>query len=321
MLYRFLGGTGLKVSEVGFGAWGIGGGWGPRDDPQAVAALRRALDEGVNFFDTALAYGSGRSERLIAGVLRESGEEAVVATKVPPKNREWPARHDAPLNEVFPRDWIVRCTEKSLGNLGRDCLDLQQLHVWSPRWLHETEWLEALQTLRQAGKIRFIGVSVNDHEPDAALDLVRNGWVDALQVIYNIFDQSPQDRLFPLAQQSHVGILARCPFDEGSLTGQFRLDTEFHPDDWRAEYFRENRLRETVRRVESLKSLLGSDDESLSQTALRFCLSHPAVSTVIPGMRRPQWVQQNCQVSNGKYLTADELERLKAQRWDRNFYG
>ena len=321
MRYQILGRTGLQVSEIGFGAWGIGGRWGPRDDREALAALKRALELGVNFFDTALAYGEGHSERLIAQVIRDSKQKVFVATKIPPKNNEWPARHDVPLSKVFPRDWIIRCTEQSLKHLSTECIDLQQLHVWSPHWLKEPEWYETLRDVRAQGKVRFIGVSINDHEPDTALDLIRSGWVDTLQVIYNIFDQSPSQNLFPLAQQYNIGILARCPLDEGSLSGHLRTDTVFPQNDWRHDYFRGDRLRETVERVQRLIFLIRDEIQTLSQAALKFCLSHPAVSTVIPGMRRISHVEENCLLSDGKLLTLEELEQLRAHQWSRNFYN
>ena len=320
MQYRTLGKTGLMVSEVGFGAWGIGGGWGEQDDTKALSALTCALERGVNFFDTALAYGDGHSERLIRQAVRENGAKVVIASKIPPKNYKWPARHDTPLKEVFPRDWIVRCTERSLKHLETDCLDLQQLHVWSPHWAEETEWLEALQALKKQGKVRSIGVSISDHQPDTALKLVEGGVVDVLQVIYNLFDQSAQDRLFPLAQKHHVGILARCPLDEGGLSGVFRADTVFHSDDWRRNYFSGNRLAEVVERAEGLMSVLRDDVRTLSQGAMKFCLSHPAVSSVIPGMRRSEHVEENCRASDGKPFSDVLLKRLAAHRWERNFY-
>ena len=320
MRYRTLGRTGLKVSEMGFGTWGMGGRWGRQDDPAAVEALRHSLELGINFFDTALAYGDGLSESLIAQATRGCGRKITVATKAPPKNQEWPARPGCPIKEAFPRDWIIRCTEKSLKNLQTDCIDLQQLHVWTPAWLHETEWIETLRDLQKQGKIRFIGVSINDHDPAGALDLVRSGWVDALQVIYNIFDQSPEDELFPLALEHRVGILARCPLDEGGLTGQLREDTPFPRDDWRHEYFRKDRLREVVERVKKMDFLLEGDSDTLAEAALRFCLSDPAVSTVIPGMRRTAHVTANCQASEKGPLQADDLRRLRSSRWVRNFY-
>lgn len=321
MQYRILGRTRLRVSEIGFGTWAIGGMWGPRDDDLALLALHRALDLGINFIDTALAYGEGHSERLVARVFRERGQRVTVATKIPPKNHEWPARCGVPMKEVFPRDWIIRCTERSLKHLETDCLDLQQLHVWAERWIEETGWIETLRDLQAQGKIRFIGVSVNDHEPDSALELVRSGWVDTIQVIYNIFDQSPAERLLPLAQEKGSGIIARCPFDEGGLTGKLRADTVFPKGDWRREYFSGTRLKETVERVEGLNFLIRNEIRSLPQAALKFCLSHPAVSCVIPGMRRPEHAEENAAVSDGRVLTPAELERLKVHAWPCNFYS
>ena len=321
MRYRILGRTGLKVSEIGFGAWGIGGMWGPRDDALAMAALKRAVDLGIHLIDTALAYGDGHSERLIARAFCEVGRRVTVTTKIPPKNYKWPAYPDTPLKEAFPRDWIIQCTERSLKHLDTDCLDIQQLHVWTERWMKETEWIETLQDLRAQGKIRFIGVSINDHEPDSAIELVHSGWVDTLQVIHNIFDQSPAARLFPLAQEKHIGMITRCPFDEGSLTGKLQLNTVFPKGDWRRDYFKGHRLKETIERVERLNFLIRDEVGSLSQAALKFCLSHPSVSSVIPGMRRPEHVEENCTASDGKRLAPDELERLKGHAWRRNFYG
>ena len=315
-----LGRTGIRVSEIGFGAWGIGAHWGPQDDQLARAALRLALDRGVDFIDTALAYGEGHSERLIAEVFRETGSRVTVATKIPPKNLEWPAHPDTPLKEAFPKDWIIRCTERSLKTLKTDCLDVQQLHVWAERWINETDWVETLRDLKTQGKIRFFGVSINDHKPDTGIELVREGWVDTLQVIYNIFDQSPAQRLFPLAREKNVGIIARSPLDEGGLTGELRPDTVFPEGDWRRNYFKGHRLKETIERAKHLNFLVRDEIHSLSHAALKFCLSHAAVSTVIPGMRRPRHVEENCAVSDGKRLAPDELERLKEHTWSRNFY-
>jgi aryl-alcohol dehydrogenase-like predicted oxidoreductase len=294
--------------------------WGPLDDEKAVAALHRALDLGITFIDTALAYGEGHSERLIARVFRERGKRVTTATKIPPKNHEWPARRGLPLKEVFPRDWIIRCTERSLRSLETDCLDLQQLHVWNEEWMEQPEWIETLRDLQAQGKIKFIGVSITDHEPDPALSLVRSGWVDTIQVIYNIFDQSPAEHLLPLAQEKKVGIIARCPFDEGGLTGTLRPDTVFPRGDWRREYFYGDRLIETVERVGRMKFLVRDEIRTLPQAALKFCLSHPAVSCVIPGIRRPEHAEENAAASDGKLLTPAELEILKAHAWPRNFY-
>lgn len=325
---RTLGRTGLAVSELGFGAWGIGGGaWGRADDALSLAALEKALQLGITFFDTAHAYGDGRSERLIAEAAKTLGvrRKITVATKIPPKNREWPARHNAPIRDVFPKDWIIRCTEESLRHLDSDFIDLQQLHVWSPQWIQETEWIDTLKDLQLAGKIRYLGVSINDHEPDTALELVRSGWIDTIQVIFNLFDQRPAVRLLPVAQEHHVGIIARCPFDEGGLTGALRPDTTFARTDWRRDYFKGDRLAETVRRADALKAAVGNGYDTLAHAALQFVLSHkilsePSVATVIPGMRRPDHVEANVRYATGPAFTLDAMKRVEAHAWDRNFY-
>lgn len=316
MQYRVLGRTNLKISEIGFGAWAIGGGmWGKTDDPNSLKALRHALDLGVNFIDTAYVYGNGHSEQLIAKVYRERKGKFFVSTKVPPKNYKWPPDPNTSIKEAFPSEWIRSHTEKSLRNLKTDCIDIQQLHVWSPNWVKENDWFETLSKLREEGKIRFIGVSINDHASDEALELVQSGMVDTIQVIYNIFDQLPEERLFPLAQEKKVGILARVPLDEGSLTGKFTLETQFADDDFRKGYFTPQRLKETVERVEKLKFLVRDEIQSMAVGALKFCLSHPAVSTVIPGIRSIQQADINCSASDGKPLRPGELKELKNHRW------
>ncbi len=320
MRYRTLGRTGVSVSEIGLGSWSMGGGWGERDDTSALAALHRAIDLGINFFDTALAYGDGHAERLIGRVLKERREPVIAATKIPPMNREWPARADVPLSEVFPAKWITRCTERSLKNLGVDALDLTQLHVWADRWLDEPDWLEVLKGLQAEGKVRFIGVSINDHEPKSALRLVRSGAVDTLQVIYNLFDQSPAKELFPAAQEREIGIIARCPFDEGALSGRLTPETVFHPDDWRRDYFAGERLCEALERAERFRFLIRDEIATPAQAALKFCLSHPAVGTVIPGMRRPEHVEENVRASDGCPLRPEELAQARPLAWVRNFY-
>lgn len=318
MNYRTLGKTGLKVSEIGFGAWAIGGGmWGEPRDADSLAALRRALDLGVNFVDTAAVYGKGHSEQLVGKVHRERGGKFYVATKVPPKDFKWPPRKDAQVRQAFPAAWVREQTEKSLRNLRMECVDIQQIHVWSPNWVKETEWLEALAKLREEGKIRFIGVSINDHAPGEAVELARLGLADTIQVIYNVFDQSPEDELFPAAQKSGVGIIARVPLDEGALSGKFTYETKFPEGDFRTHYFSGGALKETVDRVEKLKGALLKESYSLVQGALKFCLSSPAVSTVIPGIRSPGQADENCSASNGGGLSPSLIEELRAHRWVR----
>lgn len=324
MEYRVLGRTGLKVSEISFGAWAIGKSWwGEQDDAVSAAALHRALDLGINFIDSAQVYGDGHSERLIANVLKERNEKGkiIVATKVPPKNYQWPGNGNVPMSNVFPKDYVISRAELSLKALNTDCLDIYQLHVWSDGWLTQTEWHEGMLKLKEQGKIRFIGASINDHAPDDALKLVESGMVDTIQVIYNIFDQSPEDKLLPLAKEKNTGIIVRVPFDEGSLTGKFTCDTAFPGGDFRARYFRGSRLKETVERVEKLKFLARGEIKSLAQAALKFCLSHPAVSTVIPGIRAPEQAELNASASDGKLFTPEELSEIRKHRWVRNFYS
>ena len=317
MKYRRLGRTGIEVSEVGYGAWGIGGvQWTGGDDAEARRALDLALDLGLNFIDTALAYGGGHSERLVGEVVRARGERVYVATKVPPRNREWPARA-VPLREVFTRDYITECTEESLRNLGLETIDLQQLHVWHDDWADEPEWLEALVRLREQGKVRFFGLSLNDYQPANALRALRGGEIDTVQVIYNLFEQAPERELFPFCREHQIGVIARVPFDEGGLTGAVRPDSEFPPDDFRSLFFAGDRRRKVFERVERLKQYVGPEAESLPELALRFVLSQDAVSTVIPGMRRPEHVTGNIGLSDGRRLTPKLVERLRQFAWDR----
>jgi aryl-alcohol dehydrogenase-like predicted oxidoreductase len=317
---RRLGCTGLEVSEIGFGAWGIGRlMWRGGDDASSRAALERARELGINFFDTALAYGDGHSEKLIARAFKGREDSVIVATKIPPKNQLWPARPGIPLREVFPLNYVKECSQSSLRNLQRERVDLQQFHVWHPEWLEDPEWRQAVDWLKTHGKASFVGVSVNDHQPSSVISVLRTGLIDCIQVIYNVFDQSPEDELFDVCQKLDIGVIVRVPFDEGSLTGNITPDTRFHREDWRTLYFKGDRKREVWERVEGLRRDLG-DAEPLPQTALRFCLSHPAVSTVIPGMRSSHHVEQNAAVSTPGPLPSDTLAVLRRHRWVRNYY-
>lgn len=321
MHYRKLGRTHMEVSELGYGAWGIGGKqWLGSDDQQAKASLRAALEAGITFFDTALAYGDGHSERLIGRIREDAKVNMAIATKIPPKNQLWPARPGVPISAVFPRDYIVHCTEQSLQNLGIETLDLQQLHVWNPEWLANDEWRRGFEDIKRTGKARHVGVSINDHQPDSALELVNTGLIDTVQVIYNIFDQSPERQLFPLCREKNIGVIARVPFDEGSLTGRINESTEFPPGDFRNLYFSGNRKKEVHDRVLAICEDLQIPMDHLPGTALRFCLSHPAVSTVIPGMRRVESVQANAAGIGQGPLPANTIEVLRRHAWDRNFY-
>ena len=323
---RPLGHTGLKVSEIGFGGWGIGKSmWGQTDDAESMRALFAAVDAGINYFDTAFAYGHGHSERLIGRLLRETRAELVVSTKIPPKNMEWPARHTTPLKLAFPPDWIVSCVENSLRNLRLERLPLEQFHVWSDHWLKDPLWGEVsatLSRLRREGKIGFIGASLNNDDAESALALIESGFVDQAQVLFNLFDQRAQDRLFGLCRDKGVGIVVRCPFDEGGLTGDLRADTRFEPQDFRSHYFGGERLVETVERVKALeKAVLGAKARTLAVAALKYPLSFSEVSTVIPGMRRESHVLQNARAADGEYYAPEELAAIAKHRWVRDFYN
>jgi aryl-alcohol dehydrogenase-like predicted oxidoreductase len=316
MLYRTLGRTGLEVSELGFGAWGIGGtGWIGADDDESRRALRLAIEHGVNFLDTAYAYGDGHSEQLVGAAVRESPGTVYVASKVPPKNRRWPAPAGVRAEEAFTADWIVSCTERSLQNLGLETIDVQQLHVWSDEWVGQGDWLDGIERLRRDGKIRFFGVSINDHQPANAIRLVESGVVDTVQVIYNVFDQSPEDALFPAVEAAHVGVIVRVPFDEGALTGSVRPETTFPAGDFRNRHFAGERRREVWERVQAIAADLEVEVDRLAEIALRFCLSHPAASVVIPGMRSTRNVERNVRAAAAGPLAESQLAALRRHRW------
>lgn len=323
MRHRTFGRTGWQVSEIGYGAWPIGGGmWEEIPAARAREALHAALEAGVDFFDTALTYGGGRSERLVGEVIREAGarDRVRVATKVPPMSRVWPVYPGVPLREAYPAEWIRECAEQSLANLQLGPIDLLQLHTWTDAWTDDDEWYDALSALRDEGKIRAFGISVNDHDPGSALEVTRSGKIDSIQVIYNIFDQSPEAELFPVAMEANVGVIARVPLDEGSLAGKYTAETTFPEGDFRGAYFAGEKLTKTVERVERLRPILERPGQSMAQGALRFCLSHPAVSTVIVGSTNPEHVRQNAAASDLGGLDKEIVEELREHAWERNFY-
>ena len=326
MIHRRLGATGLEVSEVGYGGWGLGATmWRGVTDEEGSAAVDAALDAGVDFIDTALAYGDGHSERVIAATLAtRPGRPVTLATKIPPLNSEWPARAGSRIADVFPREHVRRCCERSLRHLGVDAIDVQQFHVWQDAWLDQPEWESTrreMQRLLDEGKVRHWGISINDHAPETALRALRDPLFSTAQVIYNIFDRSPEQALFPLAKERSLGIIVRVPFDEGALTGGIRSDTTFPEGDWRERYFRGDRRAAAERRAASLAELIGDEASSLPELALRFVLSRPEVSTVIPGMRRAAHARANAAVSDGRPLSPGLLASLQAHAWEKNWYG
>ncbi len=322
MQFRKLGGTGIEVSEVGFGAWGIGGHlWQDSRDDESLQALHRAVDLGINFFDTAIAYGEGHSEQLISQVLKSHRDQRIfVSTKINPKNYIWPAQKGSDIRDVFPTKYIIERTEQSLKNLGVERIDVQQLHVWNDEWADLEEWRVAFDRLRREGKVWHFGISLNDHEPENSLKMIDTGEIATVQVIYNIFDQSPEKALFPKCKERNIGVIARVPLDEGGLTGSIREETTFLPDDIRARYFRGDRKKQVMEHVNKLRPFLGEEAATLPELALRFVLNHPVVSTVIPGMRNVKNVESNCKCSDGQRLSPGLAAELKLHAWERNFH-
>jgi aryl-alcohol dehydrogenase-like predicted oxidoreductase len=320
MKFRKLGRTGLNVSEIGFGAWAIGGSWGPQSEADSVAALNRALDMGVNFIDTAAGYGDGKSERIIASVLRDRRDSVVVATKTPPTDGPWPPSPYCSASERYSEKHLRANVEERLRNLGTDRLDILQLHTWTRAWNKGPGPFEVLRALKKEGKVRFVGVSTPEHDQNSVIDLMRGGWVDVVQVIYNIFEQEPAAELLPVAEETGAGIIVRVVFDEGSLTGKWTKDTTFPDGDFRRNYFEGDRLARSVARAGKVAAVLGGSGYTLPQAAIKFALAHPAVGTVIPGMRNPQQAEANCAVSALPEMTQELQHRLHRHNWLRGFW-
>jgi len=316
MRYRKLGRTGFEVSEIAHGLWGMSG-WSGSDDRQSLDALQLAVDLGCNFFDTAWAYGGGKSDALLGKILSANrGKRLYAASKIPPLNDKWPASPKDKYRDVFPTDHVFKYAKLIREKLGTDSIDLLQFHVWDDSWAAEAEFRETVDSLKSQGLIRFFGLSLNRWQPENGIKAMRTGLVDVVQVIYNIFDQSPEDKLFLACRELNVGVIARVPLDEGSLGGKMTAESEFPKSDWRSKYFSPDNLKQTMARVNKLKSILPGN-LSLPDAALRFILSNPTVSTTIVGMRKPDHVRQNIAVSDAGPLPADLLQQLKKHRWDR----
>lgn len=312
MRYRWLGSTGLRVSEIGFGAWAIGGKWwGPQDDTDSKLALHQALDMGCNFIDTAWVYGDGHSEKLIGSVLKERGEKAVIATKVPPKNWQWDNKPGTPLSDAFPPDWVALKAEESLRNLGVDCLDVLQMHTWLESWNAQAgPLLEMVGRLKRDGKIRAFGISLRDKGPEEANDLIRWKQVDSLQIFFNLFYQDPLWKVFPLARQYGVGVIARVPLAFGALSGRFTPKTKFYGDDHRRNLYAGDGLAAALKKVEKLK-FLSSKSMPLAEAAIKWTLAYPEVSTSIPGIRNPQQAKVNCAAGEGPLLDKSSVQKVE----------
>jgi aryl-alcohol dehydrogenase-like predicted oxidoreductase len=316
MQYRKFGRTGWQLSEIGYGMWGMGG-WTGSNDDESLAALQRAVDLGCNFFDTAFVYGNGRSENLLGQVVRANPSKKIyTATKVPPKNMQYPTLPEYSLDECYPPEHIEEIVHKSLQNAGLESFDLVQLHTWNDDWTGDSDWSDKLDDLKKQGLINACGISINRWEPWNGVEAVRSGKIDSVQVIYNIFDQNPEDDLFPACEEMDVAVIARVPFDEGTLTGTLTKETTFPKEDWRSGYFTPENLIPSVERAEALRPLV-PDGSSMPEQALRFILSHPAVSTIIPGMRKIRNVEANIAASDAGPLPTELLEKLRGHRWVR----
>ena len=316
MNYRRFGRTGWQVSEIGYGMWGMAG-WMGSDDAQSLHSLQTAIDLGCNFFDTAWAYGDGHSERLLNQIVHQNPEKRLyTATKIPPKNRIWPSRREFSLDDCYPPDYIEDYIHCSLKNIAVDTIDLIQFHTWEDNWVSDDRWSNKMEQLRQSGKISAVGISINRWEPWNGVQTVKSGLIDAVQVIYNIFDQNPEDELFPACQEKDVAVIARVPFDEGTLTGSLTLDSKWPQGDWRNSYFVPENLKSSIEHAEQLKPVV-PENMSLPEMALRFILNNPAVSTIIPGMRKLEHVESNFAASDSGPVAEELHAVLRGHRWDR----
>lgn len=322
MRYRTFGRLNWKVSEIGFGSWAIGSNWGAQDDKDSIRALHRALDIGCNFIDTARAYGDGKSERIIAQVLRERrGDKAYVATKVPPLiTADWLPTPYETWQDKYPETHIRASVEKSLRDLQTDCIDLLQIHTWSRAWNRDPGPFAVLRDLQKQGKIRGIGISTPETDQNAVIDLMRQELVDSVQVIYNIFDQDAQAEIFPTARERNIAVIVRVAFDESALTGKLTPETKFEEGDIRGSYFAGDRLERTVRRVENIKAVIGVEEPDVATAALKFALKPAAVSTVIPGIRNERQAELNCRAGSLPPLSDGLEHKLRAHSWRRSFW-
>ncbi len=316
MKYRRFGRTNWMVSEIGYGMWGMAS-WTGSEDEESLRSLQMAVDLGCNFFDTAWAYGEGHSEQLLGQIVKNNPDKKLyVATKIPPKNGRWPARSEYSLEDCYPPEYIEESIHKSLGKLGLESMDLIQFHTWDDSWVRDDRWYRKLSELRSQGLIQAVGISLNRWEPWNGVEAVRSGMVDAVQVVYNVFDQNPEDELFPACREMDAAVIVRVPFDEGSLTGTLTSETTWPEDDWRNRYFSPENLKATVARVDVLKQAL-PPGMTLPELALRFILADPAVSTIIPGMRRPAHVKVNLATSDAGPLPDELMAELRKHRWVR----
>jgi aryl-alcohol dehydrogenase-like predicted oxidoreductase len=315
MKYRKLGRTGFDVSDIAYGLWGMSG-WSGSDDQQSLDSLQLAVDSGCNFFDAAWAYGEGKSDSLLGETMAHNKKRLYAASKIPPANDKWPALPEYKYRDVFSKDHVLKYADQIRKKLRVDSIDVLQFHVWDDSWTDDPEFRSTVEQLKDGGWIHYFGLSLNRWEPENGIRALHTGLVDVVQVIYNVFDQAPEDKLFPLCQDLNIGVIARVPLDEGSLGGKMTLQTRFPKDDWRSGYFGPENLASTIQRVDQLKKIVPAG-MTLPEMSLRFILSHPAVSTIIVGMRTPEHVRQNVAASDAAPLDSGLLAELKKHRWDR----
>lgn len=321
MRSRPFGKHGFDVSEIGFGAWAIGGSWGPQAEDDSLAALNRALDLGVNFIDTAAGYGNGKSERIISSVLKGRKEsEVVVATKTPPAPGDWPPSPYDDAEARYSMEYLRQNIAERLEANGTEKLDVLQLHTWTRAWNRNPTPFAHLRELQQEGFVGLIGISTPEHDQNSVIDLMRGGWIDTVQVIYNLFEQEPAAELLDVAGETGTAVIVRVAFDEGVLTGKFTNETTFPEGDFRRGYFEGDRLSRAVARTEEIRKDIAETGLTMAQVALKFALSHPAVSTVIPGMRNAAQAEANCAVSDLPDLDPELLTTLRRHNWRRAFW-
>ena len=313
---RRLGRSGLEVSDIGLGLWGMSG-WTGSDEERSKRVLRSSVDLGCTFFDTAWAYGEGNSDRLLGELMADRPKSPIVAaSKVPPLDRHWPALSTSSFGEVFPSVYVKEMVDKIRTALRVERVPLLQLHVWDDHWAGDPGFRSLVEELKVSGSIQYFGLSLNRWEPWNGLRAIETGLVDTVQVIYNIFDQSPEDELFPACARADVGVIARVPLDEGSLGGNLSAETRFPSEDWRSRYFGPENLPQTLRHVEAVREVLPVS-MTLPEMALRFVLSDPRVSTTIVGVRTEEHLVDNLDAAKAGPLDARLIEVLRGMRWDR----
>lgn len=320
MKYRILGKTGLKISEIGFGAWAIGSSWGAQHITDSVEALEKALDMGLNFIDTALGYGNGKSEQIIAEVLKERREDVIVATKIPPAAGPWPPSPYCTVEERFSEEYIRKTVDTCRKNLDTDCIDILQLHTWTRAWNRNPKPLDVLHKLKSEGIIKYVGISTPEHDQNSLIYLMQEGYLDTVQLIYNIFEQEPAAELLPVALDANVGVIVRVAFDEGILTGKYNADHLFPKDDFRSKYFEGDRLPRAIARVNAIKKEIKDSGFTMPQAALKFVLAHPAVSTIITGIRNEDQAAMNIEVSDMSEMSEEIIQKLYNHTWARGFW-